>query len=457
MTEALGGQDCGAREATWLEELVGYAEGNPQHWAVMPLLLEKNSKRYGLHVWWDTTEVQPSDPACGLSGMSVFYAKFDNDALLEPVHSLPSLLAGKLAAKPLLFLEDHCVLARTACFSSTQPLFDPRACYRREFFDLAWQIRARGGDVGMALRSVVVYEKVQPLQLEDLPYFLHRRQDELCFMSQEYLAHKWRIRYRTDCWHEAQRSDALRGIFLGAVPANFNTTLTLVVSFLVMTGANRFCATTGCGPPSLAASWQNMEELLTKGFSPTPQRLLLHFQQVRLEKVLFESPPERVSIVHLRGVERLQRSEAVWTASPPEVSAYCDSTIFRLTLVLPPCEKPSTPGDAAASPHMSMNALEERYLKLLGLCSLVLQFEKLDDHTGDALEAYLWIREDVAKEEALLAIMRAHVHTALDGSALSCVVQRASEIALSRGSAGKVVCLRYLPVTLKQTRDMCGV
>ena len=91
-------------------------------------------------------------------------------------------LANELCTRNegLLFLEDHCVLVRTAMFESPMPpLFDPAACFRWEFFDLAWSVRARGGQVGMACDSVVVYEKAGPLASGDLPYYLARRHDEI--------------------------------------------------------------------------------------------------------------------------------------------------------------------------------------------------------------------------------------------------------------------------------------
>jgi hypothetical protein len=444
----------GAGAATWLEELVACAEENPEHWAVMPLLLEKNSHRYGLHVWWDTTAVHAPDPTCE-QDESVFYAKFDNDILLTPVERLPSLLASKLAVKPLLFLEDHCILARTHHFSPTQPLFDPRACYRREFFDLAWQIRARGGDVGMALNSMVVYEKVQPLKLEDVPYFLHRRQDELCFMSQAYLAHKWRIKYRTDCWHETQRSDALRDISFTAIPADFATTLALATSFLVLAGANRFCITSGdVNLPAASAAWQNMEELLSGKFPTAAQSMQLHFRQVCATKLVFPEPPVQVDLPQLRGIQQAASSEAWRTTSPAEVSAYCSYTIIRLTIVLPSSNAQTTPDDVEASGRV-LQALEQKCLKVLGICSLVLQFDDPLDSHGETLDAYLWIKEDVADEAELVECLRAHVSAALQDGAFRYEVERASEVNLSRATPGRIVCWRYLPATQQQIDLFC--
>lgn len=219
----------------WLVQLVQYAEKNTKYCAVMPFLLENNvhdSTR--LHVWWEQ---------CRLHSSGSLYAIFDNTKVKTPYEEIRRKWLNH-GMPPLHFLEDHCILVRTDYFRYS-PLFDPFSCYRREFFDLAWSIRSRGGEIGMALDSVVLYQRLQPLGLLDLPYFLHRRQDSLCFSSQIYLNKKWGISYRYDRWHEKQRSDSLRGMKYDLGEnllslQNRHQIVELIACFLVAVGSNRF-------------------------------------------------------------------------------------------------------------------------------------------------------------------------------------------------------------------------
>jgi hypothetical protein len=242
-----------AGHSSWLEELVKFAEGNPQYCAIMPFLLENNLQEQNrLHVWWKECKfLPPVVSALGVqSRVNTLHAVFDSQTLRSPFENIRKRWKKQATPPRLLFLEDHCVLACTAFFHY-QPLFDPSACYRREFFDLAWSIRCRGGDVGMALDSVVVYQRVQPLAFGDLPYFLHRRQDSLCYGSQIYLNQKWNISYRYDRWHEKQRYESILGVdldlekILGSTAAEQKMMVNplfvqLLVCFFVAVGANRF-------------------------------------------------------------------------------------------------------------------------------------------------------------------------------------------------------------------------
>lgn len=317
----------------WLEELVRYAEENPEQWAVMPLLLEKNSDRWGLHVWWDQTAVSSAslsaEAVCPASHSEAhqeefnFSAKFNESFLLAAVSDLPALLRNRLAAKPLLFLEDHIVLAQTDKFPASVPLFDPLACYRREFFDLAWQIRVRGGDVGIALNSVVTYVKVQPLQLDDIAYFVHRRQDELCFMSQRYLSHKWRINYRTDRWHAKQLHEALLGARFCKIDDPLSA-VRLVLCMLVAAGASRF-ALTGCEDSGRKLSrngqstvdMETMFKLLPDVFSAAqneaPEKsLALTFAHEESIGHAYETTcPHSNILAQLRGIDTISSADAV--------------------------------------------------------------------------------------------------------------------------------------------------
>jgi hypothetical protein len=273
-------------------------------------------------------------------------------------------------------------------------------------------------------------------------------------MSQEYLAHKWRIKYRTDCWHETQRSDALRGISLRNIAADFHTTLTLVASFLVMVGANRFCLTDEREISPVAAGWCNMEDLLAGGFPSAPERLVLCFRQERAAEILFKSPPDQVSLAHLRGIERMPCSDAYRLNSPAENSAYTNYTIVRLTVSLPACDGLLTAGDIMASGTL-VQVLEQGCQQLLDLCSLVIQFDSSANCGEQRLEAYLWIKEDIADEKALLTALRTSFCQAVHGSTYRCTAERASEVTLSRGAAGKIVRWQYSPTTVEQISNCC--
>ena len=171
----------------------------------------------------------------------------------------------------------HCILVRVACFPADAPLFDPEACFRREFFDLFWSIRRRGGEVALAATSIVIYDRLawrprvptaaaepgagdkenaapsvdccgagyalEPL--DDFVNFAARRHDEISADSVAHLGRKWRVTYAADGWHEALRDETLSGLHIraGNTPecckdASISARLTLAL--LVAAGFNRF-------------------------------------------------------------------------------------------------------------------------------------------------------------------------------------------------------------------------
>ena len=259
----------------WLRELVRSAEHSPEAWATQPILIERTPHApMHLHAWWasvtrsnQTTaseadavisgrqDVEPAAPHQRSSAVilaqcqttaddeadgkkatqSVLYARFDAMACSLPISAIPEHLSGRSPA----FLEDHCILARTAHFPPCTPLFEPESCFRREYFALAWNIRRRGGDVGLAAASVVIYDRLEyvppssglgddvaaphardgarsVVPCDDLFGFVGRRHDEISHRSIRHLNATWACAYATDTWHEAQRDHTLGGLQLSA-------------------------------------------------------------------------------------------------------------------------------------------------------------------------------------------------------------------------------------------------
>ena len=262
----------------WLRELVRSAERSPEAWAMQPILIERTPHApMHLHAWWasvtrspraikttaseaDTVisghqDVEPAarhqrssavirgqclttadDGADGKQAtQSVLHARFDAMACSLPISAIPEHLSGRSPA----FLEDHCILARTAHFPPCTPLFEPQSCFRREYFALAWSIRRRGGDVGLAAASVVIYDRLEyvppssglgddvaaphvrdgarsVVPCDDLFGFVGRRHDEISHRSVRHLNATWACAYATDTWHEAQRDHTLGGLQLSA-------------------------------------------------------------------------------------------------------------------------------------------------------------------------------------------------------------------------------------------------
>lgn len=172
----------------WLEALVAAAEDEPTALAVQPLILERSvTHDDSLHVWWHPPRLLhlPSDTSSGADagcgdGSYAFVPRFDN----EMVTRQQADCQRALGRQSLDFLEDHAVLVRTAAFARpAAPLWDPRACHRREFFDLAWSVAAAGGKCLLAPNAVVTYRKVRPLLPSDLPLFVARRHDEASVLS----------------------------------------------------------------------------------------------------------------------------------------------------------------------------------------------------------------------------------------------------------------------------------
>ncbi|KAL1530255.1 hypothetical protein AB1Y20_001170 [Prymnesium parvum] len=241
-------------ERHWLRQLLLHAERRPEAWAVMPLILERSPNQpLHLHAWWDSVALVTQT---GASPHPRLHAHFD--AATCSMH--PAALPAQLAERQALFLEDHCILARSACFPPAQPLFDPALCFRREFFDLAWGVRARGGDVSMAATSVVVYDRLTRLDdasqqqgacvlhAEDLPGFAARRHDEISMRSVRELERKWRLVYPVDDWHAAERDRTVGGLRLPSHDALLQDPVSrarLIIALLALVGYNRFQR--GCG------------------------------------------------------------------------------------------------------------------------------------------------------------------------------------------------------------------
>ena len=324
--------DVTGYEPGWLEALVRRAELRPETWVILPLLLEQSHERHdglGLHVAWkkvvvvrpnegheaqqqqvEEEEGQKEEKVCQKDGgtqhsgstgspgrrpVDRLVAVFDESMVHLPTESLVApAMRSMLERQDILIMEDHALLARSSCFSSSsvasplpppssppskvyhdrisEPspraaqsappppppppppprnhyLFDPATYHRREFLDLLWGIRARGGDVTVCTESVVRYEKEQPLRLADVPYFAVRRTDEISFKSQCYLDAKWNIAFRKDRWHELKRDEIFGGCRFG--PAQLWTgdeeagkrceqSAVLILSFLMVVGFNRF-------------------------------------------------------------------------------------------------------------------------------------------------------------------------------------------------------------------------
>ena len=245
----------------------------------MPVLLERTPfDPLHMHAWW--ASVARRRPGEGEARRHVLDARFDSAVCSLPAAALPACLSSRAP----LFLEDHCILARTARFPPASPLFDPAAAFRREFFDLAWGIRRRGGGVSLAVESVVIYDRLVyapsllhapaggtanggtllPVELpsgpssfdpmDDLFGFVARRHDAISDGSVRSLNDKWRVHYRVDEWHEHQRDCTLDGLRLDRFthPQLFESPAQrarLVLTFLLLAGYDR-CQLSEDGAPA---------------------------------------------------------------------------------------------------------------------------------------------------------------------------------------------------------------
>lgn len=459
----------------WLEELVRYSEAKPEHWAVMPLLLERNAERWGLHVWWDHTGVMPT-AASGTADTRVqvtFHAKFNEALLSESVQNLPVFLRQRLTCKPLLFLEDHVLLVRTEKFPPSAPLFDPLACYRREFFDLAWQIRARGGDVGMALNSVITYVKAQPLQLEDVPYFVHRRQDELCYMSQQYLNHKWRINYGTDRWHAKQLHEALRGARFSGVEVE-RSALRLVLCMFVSAGANRFRLTgyseefdTGTAR-KMESAYEMLAAVHEKLLQDSPQTdIVLAFAQDAIKQYSFDTPSSSVDLSTVVGIDRLTSLDAALSHHGNRVGtdAYAQYRFYKICWT----EKVHSSRDRDATCN-SGSVLWETVCSaqpcLRHLFSLVLRYQFSGEYATSgqvaSYEGWVWLTEDTCMDEHVTALLEKVCRVAASVTGVPFVVSHTTSfdiircectVASREAAVAKLLLWEYTPFSCAALSD----
>ena len=124
----------------WLDALVTAAEQTPKAAVVQPIILERSVTHDDtLHVWWRPLRLRRA--AEQYQGSCELVASFDNNLVQRKLPELQRLLRRQ----QLDFLEDHALLVRVSAFpSEAPPLWDPRACFRREFFDLSFTCMARG-------------------------------------------------------------------------------------------------------------------------------------------------------------------------------------------------------------------------------------------------------------------------------------------------------------------------
>jgi len=166
----------------WLSDLVRCAELHPEADLFQPFIWEDATTPHAawkdLYFVLDRGEVHPVHP-------------FDHD---RKAIQDPSLLPW---SEQRAFLEDHAFLARTG-FMRKESILDPGCAYAKEFLDMALSVKYRGSRIWSVPTAQVLYQVPFHLTPEDLPYFTHRRSEEVCAGSEEHLRRKWQIKHAYD-------------------------------------------------------------------------------------------------------------------------------------------------------------------------------------------------------------------------------------------------------------------
>jgi GT2 family glycosyltransferase len=169
----------------WLEPLVECLD-ETKAWAVMPLYLETNKGRRFFHA----------------AGTMVWGEEFEG----RTIYAQKLILAGEpatdegvaaLQRMEVDALEYHLFAMRMDKWEQIGP-FDPDILSSHDHVDFSLCLLAAGGKIFMEPRSVVTYDKDEPLALGDLPYYLLRWSRIWVVPSLKRFAAKWGISYERE-------------------------------------------------------------------------------------------------------------------------------------------------------------------------------------------------------------------------------------------------------------------
>jgi hypothetical protein len=96
------------------------------------------------------------------------------------------------SARPVDYVEFHCMLARTDVRERVGPL-DEGLCSLQEHIDVALMVRAAGGEVWLEPRALASYVPPPPAEGYDLPYFQLRWSEAWNAQSVERFLRKWSL------------------------------------------------------------------------------------------------------------------------------------------------------------------------------------------------------------------------------------------------------------------------
>jgi GT2 family glycosyltransferase len=179
----------------WLEPLVECLDETGA-WAVMPLYLETNKGRRlfhaaGTRLWGEERE-----------GKTIFAQELVLAGQPATDEALRDLQRTEVDA-----LEYHLFAMRMDKWEEIGP-FDPEILSSHDHVDFSLCILAAGGKILMEPRSVVTYDKDEPLRFHDLPYYFLRWSRIWVVPSLDRFSAKWGVGYKPDPerWYYSVRS-----------------------------------------------------------------------------------------------------------------------------------------------------------------------------------------------------------------------------------------------------------
>lgn len=138
------------------------------------------------------------------------------------------------------FMEDHAYMGRTATYHL---YLDERASFTMEYLDSILAMRANGSYAWAVPTARVIFDvDTHKLGWRDIPYFVHKRSEEVGLQVRAYLSDKWGVAFpNTGIWNYVRHVFLSEAVFTdNALPADWSNQRALYLSWFHSIGFNRY-------------------------------------------------------------------------------------------------------------------------------------------------------------------------------------------------------------------------
>ena len=138
------------------------------------------------------------------------------------------------------FMEDHMYMARTGTYHK---YLDPMASFTMEYIDSILAMRLNHTYPWYVPTARVIFDvDVRKIGWRDIPYFVHKRSEEIGLRVRAYLSHKWDVDFpNTGIWNYVRYSFLSNTVYDdNALPTGWDDQYALFLSWFQSIGFNRY-------------------------------------------------------------------------------------------------------------------------------------------------------------------------------------------------------------------------